>query len=74
MTETLIEGRNQLSIEVANFWTNRLIGDKQPGETTAYVFATLDKLNADTPVQPSGLLDPVTLSREATARVDGNHW
>ena len=79
--DALNVGENQLEIEVANRWPNRMIGDKQPADANArdveappgflggrkiptgrYTFCTHDPFKADSPLLPSGLLGPVTIS------------
>jgi hypothetical protein len=70
VSDAVRSGRNELKIEVANFWTNRLIGDLQPGAAGKHAFTTLDKLKATTPLQPSGLLGPVILSRASGAPIN----
>ncbi|MCI4591754.1 glycoside hydrolase [Sphingobium sp. BYY-5] len=63
-------GRNELEIEVANVWRNRLVGDQQPGaKPVAFTsqpagggFSALGGIiDKDTPLLPSGLLGPVLL-------------
>jgi hypothetical protein len=41
---------------------NRLIGDQQPG-AKQYTFTTFKPYTKDSPLQPSGLLGPVTVVR-----------
>ena len=79
--DALKAGENQLEIEVANGWPNRLIGDKQPSDANArevqappgflggqkiktgrYTYCTHNFFKADSPLLPSGLLGPVTIS------------
>jgi hypothetical protein len=81
ITDALKPGDNQLEIEVANRWPNRMIGDKQPADANArevqappgflggqniktgrYTYCTHDRYKADSPLLPSGLLGPVTIS------------
>jgi hypothetical protein len=62
VTGALHAGRNQLEVKVTNVWPNRLIGDKQPG-ARQIAYTTFDPYKADSPLLPSGLLGPVTLSR-----------
>ena len=81
ITDALKAGDNQLEIEVANRWPNRMIGDKQPADANAreveapsgflggqkiktgrYTFSTNDLFKADSPLLPSGLLGPVSIS------------
>ena len=54
-------GENTLEVDVVNTWLNRVIGDAQPGVTTPETFTTTKNWKADTPLQPAGLLGPVTL-------------
>ena len=56
-------GRNTLSVEVANLWVNRLIGDAQP-DATKVTFTTVPTYLPDAPLRPSGLIGPVTLAGE----------
>jgi len=53
-------GANQLSINVANLWINRLIGDAQKGAKKV-TFTALPTYRADAPLRPSGLIGPVVL-------------
>lgn len=53
-------GKNTLEVKVANRWVNRLIGDQQPG-AKKLTYTTLPTYKVDAPLQPSGLLGPVTL-------------
>jgi hypothetical protein len=56
-------GKNQLTIEVINLWPNRLIGDAGlPPEKR--LTQTNISFKKDAPLEPSGLLGPVTLRRE----------
>ena len=56
----LHQQKNALEITVANLWINRLIGDvAQPGQRLAQT--TWNPFQANSPLQPSGLLGPVTL-------------
>jgi hypothetical protein len=73
VTQTLQPGHNQLRIEVANLWPNRIIGDLQAGAAKKYAYSTFDlympdlvKLpyTPDTPLLPSGLLGPVQVLAE----------
>lgn len=71
ITSALKPGGNQIMIEVANAWVNRLIGDQQPG-ATKLTFADVKPYKADSPLLPSGLLGPVKLIREdSSQRVPG---
>ena len=72
ITDALRPGDNRLEIKVANLWLNRIVGDQQPGVEDAYTFASpvsgggflpVKPIDKDTPLLPSGLLGPVTLTR-----------
>jgi hypothetical protein len=54
-------GDNTLEVEVVNNWLNRLVGDAQPGVTKPETFAATKTWKADTRLQSSGLLGPVTI-------------
>ena len=53
-------GENLLEVTVSNPWVNRLIGDEQPGAGKLGT-ATWKHWNADSPLQPAGLMGPVTI-------------
>ncbi|MDE3063452.1 MAG: glycoside hydrolase [Acidobacteriota bacterium] len=65
VTHALKPGANQIQVQVINAWVNRLIGDQQPDATTKYTFATWKAYKADSPLQASGLLGPVTVVEQA---------
>jgi hypothetical protein len=60
LTGKLHEGDNVLSLEVANVWVNRLIGDAQPG-SRSHTVTNGPTYRADAPLRPAGLVGPVTL-------------
>jgi hypothetical protein len=71
VTEAIKPGINQLIIEVANTWSNRLTGDALTGEqfTKTHVAATvikgIPKLRVpweNAPLIPSGIFGPVTIT------------
>ena len=62
ITAALKQGSNTLEIEVINSWHNRLVGDQQAGASPG-TFTTTNKFNAQTPLQPAGLLGPVRFFR-----------
>jgi hypothetical protein len=68
VTDALRAGENRLELRITNLWPNRLIGDKQPG-ARKIAFANFDPFQADTPLQPAGLLGPVTVLRASLP-----HW
>jgi hypothetical protein len=59
-------GGNELEIEVANLWPNRMIGDaKFPDKT--YTQTTYHPYKATHALLPSGLLGPVRIERAVTS-------
>ena len=56
-------GSNHLEIRITNLWTNRVIGDHQPGATKTYTFTDFKPMNLtkDSELLESGLLGPVRL-------------
>jgi hypothetical protein len=55
-------GENTVAIEVSNLWPNRLIGDLQPGATARYTRTNVRAYTKDSPLLPSGILEPVTVT------------
>lgn len=62
-TGALRPGRNELEIEVANLWINRLIGDAALPEAQRRTWTSVNPYAADAPLVSSGLLGPVRLQR-----------
>ncbi|HCR91033.1 MAG TPA: hypothetical protein DIW50_11365 [Prolixibacteraceae bacterium] len=62
VTDALNAGGNTLEIKVTNLWVNRLIGDRQPGISHKYTYTTLEFYKEHSPLLPSGLLGPVTIT------------
>jgi hypothetical protein len=60
ITALVRPGCNDLEIEVANLWVDRLIGDAQPG-AEKIAFTALPTYRSDAPLRPAGLLGPVRL-------------
>jgi hypothetical protein len=54
-------GDNILEIEVTNLWPNRLIGDLQPSAKAQFTHTNVRAYTKDSPLLPSGILEPVTL-------------
>jgi hypothetical protein len=54
-------GDNKVEIKVTNLWPNRLIGDLQPSATTRYTHTNVRAYTKDSPLLPSGLLEPVSV-------------
>ena len=61
ITDAVHTGHNDLQIEVVNMWRNRIIGDRQPGQTRHYTFVSYPFFKANSPLMPSGLMGPVRL-------------
>jgi hypothetical protein len=61
ITNALISGENRLEIKVTNLWVNRLIGDTQPDVTEKITWTSVPFYQANSPLQPSGLLGPVRI-------------
>ena len=66
VTGLLKEGENYLEVKVTNLWVNRLIGDQQPDVKEKITYTTMPFYRVNSPLQPSGLLGPVTLCRVET--------
>ena len=63
--DALKAGSNQLEIEVANLWPNRLIGDLSLPAEKRFTWTTRNPFKKNSALLPSGLLGPVAL--EATS-------
>ena len=61
VTGILRPGTNQLEIEVANLWPNRLIGDLALPPEKRLTWTTWNPFKKDSPLLPSGLLGPVAI-------------
>ncbi|MHB8974603.1 MAG: glycosyl hydrolase [Pirellulaceae bacterium] len=64
LTAALQDRDNQLEIEVANLWPNRLIGDSALPPPQRLAWTTWNPYQPTDPLLPSGLLGPVVLRRE----------
>ncbi|SFF89605.1 Glycosyl hydrolases family 2, sugar binding domain [Salegentibacter agarivorans] len=62
VTEYLIEGKNDVEIEVTNLWINQLIADdrRREGEKKTWVLVE-ETYNSANSLQPSGLKGPIKL-------------
>ena len=56
-------GKNELEIEVANLWPNRLIGDAALPPEKRFTKTNVRPYRKDSPLLESGLLGPVTLQK-----------
>ena len=61
VSDYIIQGKNDLEIEVVNTWMNRLIGDLSLPEEKRIGWTVMMTWNKYTPLQSSGLLGPVRL-------------
>ncbi len=61
-TRALRSGQNQLEIDVANLWPNRLIRDAALPPDQRLTWTTRNPYKPDSPLLPSGLLGPVCLN------------
>ena len=64
ITTAVQDKNNQLEIEVANLWPNRLIGDAALPPAERVSWTTWNPYQPADPLLPSGLLGPVVLRRE----------
>ena len=58
----LREGENVLEVTVYNNWQNRLVGDEGLPASDRRTWTNHQPFSADAPLQPSGLLGPVSIS------------
>jgi hypothetical protein len=59
ITSALKQGENKLEIKVTDLWVNRLIGDAQPNVAHKITYTTMPFYQANSKLQPAGLLGPV---------------
>lgn len=62
-------GDNAVEVEVTNLWPNRIIGDLQPSATKTYTKTNVRAYAKDSPLLPSGLLEPVTVQIGSVQRI-----
>jgi len=68
ITSAVRPGDNRLEIDVINPWNNRLVGDLALSPEKRLTFLSKVTLKENAPLQPAGLLGPVTV--EAAERVE----
>jgi hypothetical protein len=61
-------GDNTIEIRVSNLWPNRLIGDLQPSAKQQFTHTNVRAYTKDSPLLPSGILEPVTLQAGSVMR------
>lgn len=61
ITEAIKAGENTIEVKVTNLWVNRLIGDAQPNVKNKTTFTTMPFYQANSTLQPSGLLSEVKI-------------
>ncbi len=61
VTDALRERRNELVVSVATTWRNHLIGEQSLPESQRKAWSTASFPTADAPLQPMGLMGPVTI-------------
>jgi hypothetical protein len=61
-------GDNIVEIKVSNLWPNRIIGDLQPSATAQFTHTNVRAYTKDSPLLPSGILQPVTLQVGSVVR------
>ena len=63
ISELVNEGLNEVEIEIVNTWVNRIIGDMHLPAEERETWTIVNPYDANTPLQSSGLLGPVTINR-----------
>ena len=61
VTDALVEGKNELAIQITNLWANRLIGDANLPAEKRRTWTSGEFFKATDPLLPSGLLGPVQI-------------
>jgi hypothetical protein len=61
ISSVLKAGTNVIEIDVTNGWTNRIIGDLKGVGEAPYLTYTRTKYSASSPLEPAGLIGPVSV-------------
>ena len=61
VTDFIRDGRNKIEISVVNNWMNRLVKDASMPEDERRTWTNINPYGPDSPLQPSGLIGPVSL-------------
>ena len=70
ITDAIRTGENMLEVEVAIPWQNRLVGDAKLPAKQRRTFLTQQTIPVGLPLQPTGLMGPVTIQAAKTVRVN----
>jgi hypothetical protein len=71
VTSAIRSGANELEIDVANLWPNRLIGDAALPQEDRRTVTNVTGITSASPLMESGLLGPVTLQRAESRNTRG---
>ncbi|MEC3909157.1 glycosyl hydrolase [Sphingobium sp. CR2-8] len=76
ISEALVDGRNRLSIKVANSWRNRLIGDRRASQPQTWILqnrlgrSAPQSFTGDEPLLPAGLMGEIKLIPVARRKLE----